>query len=243
MDEPSSGSHVPGRTAQTGSPASRQSPRAQVFCPLREYGGRWVFVLGLVVFLGWSFGLSGVRMEPLAEPGLQNVRVGLFIASGEEEAGVGECSRSPRSRLPLRTARVAGLKRCGATRPLPPRPTEVPTGRSPRVLAQAWLRGRPCPVAGRSLRASMPFALSAPLSLSPSYPALTGEAGSRSTDDPSLQSVGWRERLCWYGVFDGPGVFNAGQGLAVRLCLAAATRRRPQARRSQETHDGSDGVV
>ena len=34
-------------------------------------------------------------MEPLAEPGLQNVRVGLFIASGEEEAGVGETFAAP----------------------------------------------------------------------------------------------------------------------------------------------------
>ena len=90
-----------GRTAQTGSPASRQARGLWIFCSLREYGSGGVFVLGLVVFLGWSFGLSGVRMEPLAEPELQNVRVGLVIASGEEKAGVGECSRSPRSRLPL----------------------------------------------------------------------------------------------------------------------------------------------
>jgi len=46
------------------------------------------------------------------------------------------------------------------------------------------------PVAGRSLRASMPSALSTPLSLSPSYPALTGEAGSRSMGDPSLATLG-----------------------------------------------------
>ena len=36
----------------------------------------------------------------------------------------------------------------------------------------------------------MASALSAPLSLSPSYPALTGEAGSRSTGDPSLAERG-----------------------------------------------------
>ena len=34
----------------------------------------------------------------------------------------------------------------------------------------------------------MASALSAPLALSPSYPSLTGEAGSRSTGDPSLQN-------------------------------------------------------
>jgi hypothetical protein len=95
-------------------------------------------VPGLVVFLGCIFGLSGVRTEPLVEPGSQNVRVGLVIASGEDEAGVGECSRSPRSRLPLRTARVTGLKRCGATRPLPPRPTEVPTGSRTSGLLEYW---------------------------------------------------------------------------------------------------------
>ena len=35
----------------------------------------------------------------------------------------------------------------------------------------------------------MPSALSAPLSLSPSYPALTGEAGSRNTGDPSPAGI------------------------------------------------------
>ena len=100
MEEPSSGV-CPGTDGADREPGEQPCPRAQVFCSLRVYGSGGVFVLGLVVFLGWSFGLSGVRMEPLAEPELQNVRVGLVIASGEEKAGVGECSRSPRSRLPL----------------------------------------------------------------------------------------------------------------------------------------------
>jgi len=47
--------------------------------------------------------------------------------------------------------------------------SEARSGGLPEALqARARLRGRPCPVAGRSLRASLPSALSAPLALSPS---------------------------------------------------------------------------
>ncbi len=73
----------------------------------------------------------------------------------------------------------------GGRQRLPPRPTEPPKGQPPRVRAQTRLRSRLCPQPS-SLRASMPSALSAPLSLSPSFPALTVEAGSRSPGDPSL---------------------------------------------------------
>jgi len=60
-----------------------------------------------------------------------------------------------------------------------------------RELAQTRLRGRPCPVAGRSRRASMPSALSAPLSLSPS--------GLRSPARPALGARAtprWRASQC-----------------------------------------------
>ena len=165
-------------------------------------------------------------MEPLAEPGLQNVRVGLVIASGEEKAGVGECSRSPRSRLPLRTARVAGLKRCGATRPLPPRPTEVPTGSRRSGLLQYWPErgigvarapspdarsGHPWPPLART---RLRFALRA---------ALVGYAGSRSTGDPSLQ----RKALCIGLAYQRSGEAGIGERLRSDEVLRETTKLLP----------------
>ena len=68
-------------------------------------------------------------------------------------------------------------------------PTRLEASQAPPVLAQAVASGSPMPRrrtfaegihALRSLRAAVAFALRA---------ALTGEAGSRSTGDPSLQCV------------------------------------------------------
>ena len=71
----------------------------------------------------------------------QGVRIGL-PCQREGEAGIGERLRSPRSRLPLRTARVTSLKRCGATRLLPPRPTEPLRGLTPRERLRSFVLKR-----------------------------------------------------------------------------------------------------
>ena len=77
-------------------------------------------------------------------------------------------------------------------------------------MAQTWLRGRPCTVAGRSLRASLPSALSAPPALSPSglrlpaRPALGARATPCKTADrtprglqPRALAQTWlRDRPC-----------------------------------------------
>jgi len=108
--------------------------------------------------MGFSAG-SGPQAPQRTHPACKHLASRLSSIDHEDHEG-GQ-NRVPKEVLP------GPLKRLGATRRLPPWPA-APSRSATRGLAQTWLRGRPCPIAGRSRSPSMDSALSVPPALSPS---------------------------------------------------------------------------